>query len=49
MFLADSLSATCTSQTRDEAPARAFFLFGSKGFSKAIRLSETGVSATFGL
>ena len=41
--------ATCTSQTRDEVPVGAFFLSVSKGFSEAIRLSETGVSATFGL
>ena len=35
-------SATCTSRTRDEALVWAFFLFFSKGFSEAIRLSETG-------
>ena len=35
-------TATNHSRTRDEAPARAFFLFVSKGFSEAIRLSETG-------
>ena len=38
-----SRSATCTSQTRDEVPEGAFFLFVSKGFSEAIRLLETGV------
>ena len=42
-------SATCTSQTRDEVPDGAFFLFVSKWFSEAIRLSETGVSAEIGL
>lgn len=42
-------SATCTSQTRDEVPDGAFFLFVSKGFSEAIRLSETDVSAEIGL
>ena len=42
-------SATFTSQTRDEVPDGAFFLFVSKGFSEAIRLSETGVSAEIGL
>jgi hypothetical protein len=36
-------------QTRDEVPNGAFFLFVSKGFSEAIRLSETGVSAEIGL
>jgi lysozyme len=41
--------ATCTSRTRDEAPVRALFLFVSKGFNEAIRLSETGVSARIGL
>ena len=35
-------SATCVLQTRDEVPEGAFFLFFSKGFSEAIRLSETG-------
>jgi len=34
-------SATNPSRTRDEAPAWAFFLFGSKGFNEVIRLSET--------
>ena len=38
-------SATCTLQTRDEVPDGAFFLSVSKGFSEAIRLSETGVLA----
>ena len=42
-------SATCTSQTRDEVPDGAFFLFVSKWFSEAIRLSETGVSAEISL
>ena len=36
-------SATLHSPTRDVAPVWAFFLFGSKGFSGAIRLSETGL------
>jgi hypothetical protein len=36
-------------QTRDEAPAWAFFLLVSKGFSEAIRLSETGVLVEIGL
>ena len=44
-----SLSATCTSQTPDEAPDRAFFLFVSKGFTKAIQLLETGDLAEIGL
>ena len=44
-----TLTATCTSQTRDEVPYGAFFLFGSKGFSDATRLSETGASAEIGL
>jgi hypothetical protein len=44
-----SCSATCTLQTRDEVPEGALFLFVSKGFSEAIRLSETGVSAETGL
>ena len=43
------LSATCTSQTRDEVPDRAFFLFVSKGFSEAIRLSETNRWQEIGL
>ena len=47
--MAASLSATCTSQTRDEVPCGAFFLLVSKGFSKAIRLSETGDVAEIGL
>jgi hypothetical protein len=42
-------SATCTSQTRDEVPDGTFFLLVSKGFSKAIRLSETGDVAEIGL
>ena len=42
-------SATCTLQTRDEVPDGAFFLFVSKGFSEAIRLSETGDLARIGL
>ena len=42
-------SATCTLQTRDEVPDGAFFLFVSKGFSEAMRLSEIGVSAEIGL
>ena len=45
----DFHSATCTSQTRDEVPFGAFFLFVSKGFSEAIRLSETGISAEISL
>jgi hypothetical protein len=36
-----ALTATNHSRTRDEAPAWAFFLFVSKGFSGAIRLSAT--------
>ena len=44
-----TLSATCTSQTRDEVPDGTFFLLVSKGFSKAIRLSETGDVAEIGL
>ena len=47
--MADCLSATNHSRTRDEAPARAFFLFGSKGFNDAIRLSETGRWPEIGL
>jgi hypothetical protein len=35
-----SRSATCTSQTRDEVPCGAFFLFVSEGFSDAIRPSS---------
>ena len=42
-------SATNHSRTRDEAPARAFFLFVSKGFSGAIRLSEIGRWPEIGL
>jgi hypothetical protein len=42
-------SATCISQTRDKVPEGAFFRFVSKGFSEAIRLSETGVLAEIGL
>ena len=42
-------SATFSSQTKDEAPERAFFLFVSKGFSEAIRLLETGERAEIGL
>jgi hypothetical protein len=42
-------TATYTSQTRDEVPDGAFFLFVSKWFSGAIRLSETGISAEIGL
>ena len=41
--------ATCTSQTRDEVPDGAFFLFVSKGFNDAIRLSETGRWPEIGL
>ena len=47
--MADCLSATNHSRTRDEAPVRAFFLFGSKGFNEAIRLSETGRPSEIGL
>jgi hypothetical protein len=47
--MAAFLSATCTSQTRDEVPDGAFFLFVSKGFSEAIRLSETGIWPEIGL
>ena len=36
-----SCSATYTLRTRDEVPSGAFFLFGSKGFNEAMRLSET--------
>ncbi len=43
------VSATNHSRTRDEAPARAFFLFVSKGFSGAIRLSEIGRWPEIGL
>ena len=43
------VSATCTSQTLDKVPDGAFFLFVSKGFSEAIRLSETSDLAEFGL
>ena len=46
---ADSRSATCTSQTRDEVPHGAFFLFVSKGFSEATRLLETGRWLEIGL
>lgn len=42
-------SATYTLRTQDEVPDGAFFLFGSKGFSGAIRLSETGALAEIGL
>ena len=42
-------SATCTLQTRDKVPDWALFLFVSNGFSEAIRLSETGISAKIGL
>ena len=42
-------SATNHSRTRDEAPVRAFFLFGSKGFNEANRLSETGRWPEIGL
>jgi hypothetical protein len=48
-YMADTSSATCTSQTRDEVPDGTFFLLVSKGFSKAIRLSETGDVAEIGL
>ena len=44
-----SPSATNHSRTRDEAPAWAYFLFVSKGFSEAIRLSETGRWPKIGL
>jgi hypothetical protein len=44
-----SCSATCTLQTRDEVLDGAFFLLVSKGFSDAIRLSETGDVAEIGL
>ncbi len=42
-------SATNHSQTRDEVPDGAFFLFVSKGFNDAIRLSETGRWPEIGL
>jgi hypothetical protein len=47
--MAASLSATCTSQTRDEVPCGAFFLFVSKGFSEGIRLSKTSDLVRIGL
>ena len=47
--MADPRSATNHSQTQDQALVRAFFLFGSKGFNDAIRLSETGRSLGIGL
>ncbi len=40
--MADIVSATNNSRTQGEAPSGAFFLFVSKGFGGAIRLSETG-------
>ena len=42
-------SATYTLRIQDQVPDGAFFLFGSKGFSDAIRLSENGSLAKIGL
>ena len=47
--IAPTASATNHSLTRDEVPDGAFFIFVSKGFSGAIRLSETGLRAEIGL
>ena len=49
IVMADTSSATCILQNRDEVPEGAFFLFVSKGFSEAIRLSETGLWPEIGL
>ena len=43
------VSATYTLRTRDEVPSGAFFLFGSKGFNEAMRLSETNDLTAIGL
>ena len=42
-------SAKNHSRTYNEVPDGAFFLFVSKGFSEAIRLSETGIWSKIGL
>ena len=42
-------SAKNHSRTYNEVPDGAFFLFVSKGFSEAIRLSETGLWSKIGL
>jgi len=42
-------TATNLSQTRDKVLLGAFFLFVSKGFSEAIRLSETSDVGEIGL
>ncbi len=44
-----TLTATYTLRTHDGVPSGAFFLFGSKGFNEAIRLSETNDLTEIGL